>query len=78
MEKLRHCIGALYGGNVRFFAEKVGVNPQSIYKYLSGERRPRPNVARKIVIACERKLTLEDLYSSCALNKQGNNLSSEK
>lgn len=61
MENLRSLIGSLYGGSVKRFASDVGVHPQAIYKYLSGERTPRPKVARQIVSLTGGKITLNDL-----------------
>lgn len=44
------------------FAKSIGVDPSSVCRYLSGEREPRADIARKIVKVTKGMVTLEDSY----------------
>jgi DNA-binding transcriptional regulator YdaS (Cro superfamily) len=45
------------------FAELIGVSYQSVYKYITGERRPRPNILAKISEATGGQVTANDFYN---------------
>ena len=44
------------------FAKKLGIGRADVNRYLSGIRRPRPELARQIVEFTKWAVTLEDLY----------------
>ncbi len=47
-------------------ADKAEVTIGAISNYKNGHRKPRPNIALRIVKATKGKVTLEDLYSTPA------------
>lgn len=61
------------GQSAKEFAAKAGISEDAVYKYASGERRPRPNALQKIIKASESKLNWETFYSfiECTAAHQG-------
>ena len=45
-------------------AESVGVEPSAISNYRSGIRKPRPEIAIRIVAATKGEVSLSDLYTT--------------
>lgn len=43
-------------------AKKLGIGRADINRYVKGIRRPRPDLANRIVEFTEQTVTLEDLY----------------
>ena len=42
------------------FADDVGVTIQSLYRYLSGDRFPKPEIIQKIIAATNGEVTAND------------------
>ena len=51
-----------YGIPVTKFAERIGVNRNSVHGYIRGRMYPRPEVARRIVEFTRSEITLDDIY----------------
>ena len=45
------------------FARKINVAPQTINKYLKGQRRPRAEIVARIKKATKGRVTAEDFYN---------------
>lgn len=45
------------------FARKLGIGRADIHRYVKGIRKPRPELANRIVEFTEHAVTLEDLYA---------------
>ena len=52
------------GETFRSFGKKIGVDHTSLFKYTTGERTPRLNVALKIQKATNNEVKCSDLASS--------------
>lgn len=50
------------GVSVKELACKVGVKPAAIYRYKDGIRKPRPEIAFKLVAACNNKINFDSFY----------------
>lgn len=59
---LREYINSV-GISVKDFSQKVGVIPTTIYRYMDGSRKPRPEIAMKIVSVSNKLVSLESLYN---------------
>ena len=57
--QLKKCVAD--AGGVKVFAELINVTPAAVYHYLSGYRRPKPEVALKIEQATGGRVTKESL-----------------
>lgn len=53
----------IQNNSVESLAGKAKVSVSAIYNYASGYRRPRPEIALRLVKATGGKVTLEDLYT---------------
>ena len=58
----------LQGQNLRDaeFAEKIGVEWQTVQKYRKGQRIPRPDIMKKIAEQTGGKVTANDFYGKAA------------
>jgi len=52
------------GISVSNFAKKVGVIPTTIYRYIDGSRKPRPEIAMKIVLVSNQQISFKSLYTN--------------
>ena len=50
--------------SVATFAETLGLSPQAVHRYITGERTPRRDVIRKIVDASDGAITVADIYAA--------------
>ena len=57
--QLKKCVTA--AGGVKAFAALIGVTPAAVYHYISGHRRPRPEIAEKIEQATNGRIKKENL-----------------
>ena len=52
-----------YGITWEEFADRIGVVPSSIYNYTQGIRKPRPDIANRIVEETRNLVSYADLYA---------------
>lgn len=45
------------------FADRIGVSPQSVHRYLSGERVPRRDVMERILVATGGDVSANDFFT---------------
>lgn len=58
--------------NAEDFAELIGVSDQAVYKYLSGERKPRDKeILAAIANATNGQVTANDFYNVPSAKKNG-------
>jgi transcriptional regulator with XRE-family HTH domain len=48
------------------FARAIGVSVQTVHRYLSGERIPRPEIMQKIKAATDGKVQPNDFFAEAA------------
>jgi len=53
------------------FADAIGVTIQAISQYCRGVRRPRPDIAQKIIKATNGAVTFEDLFFPATTPPEG-------
>ena len=59
---LHEYLGGADSAKVKAFAERIGVTPTSVRRYLRGERLPGRNLIRAIAKATQGAVTANDFY----------------